>query len=162
MCGQIIAYQGGSTDAFHNAINWGQTTIDSAYVDGVSLTHGPAGSRQHIWTFTAALYEESPTFLPRLTCACTNTRYNWPYQVPAFIGTISVTLGILDLIQDLALILLMTLSGMVKDVAPSILVASLILLHGSRRHYHRLPVMTLKYVSAMVKQDSMRRILLLI
>ena len=87
VCGQIIAYQRGTTDAFHNAIDWNQTTIDSAYMDGVSLTHGPAGSRQHIWTFVAALYKDSPSFGSQLTCACTNTRYNWPYQVPAFIGS---------------------------------------------------------------------------
>ena len=27
------------------------------YIDGVSLTHGAAGSRQHIWSFAAARYE---------------------------------------------------------------------------------------------------------
>ena len=45
VCGQILAYQRGSLDAFNPFIAGSQTTIDSAYVDGVSLTHGPAGSR---------------------------------------------------------------------------------------------------------------------
>ena len=31
------------------------------YIDGVSLTHGAAGSRQHIWSFVAALYEDDET-----------------------------------------------------------------------------------------------------
>ena len=31
--------------------------IDSYYVDGVSLTYGGAGSRQHIWTFAAGITE---------------------------------------------------------------------------------------------------------
>ena len=29
-------------------------TIDSYYVDGISITHGPPGSRQHVWTFAAS------------------------------------------------------------------------------------------------------------
>ena len=46
VCGRITAYQVGSTDDFSN------NNINSAYVDGVSLTHG--NPRQHIWTFAAA------------------------------------------------------------------------------------------------------------
>ena len=42
--------------------------------DGVSLTHGAAGSRQHIWSFVAALYEEETRF-PHLCCACTIPKY---------------------------------------------------------------------------------------
>ena len=45
VCGRITAYQFGSVDGFRNA------DIESAYVDGVILTHG--NSRQHIWTFAA-------------------------------------------------------------------------------------------------------------
>ena len=47
VCGRIIAYQVGATNAFEG------DSISSAYVDGVSLTHG--NPRQHIWTFAAAL-----------------------------------------------------------------------------------------------------------
>ena len=46
VCGKIIGYQQESPDAFHG----GQTTIDSHYVDGISLTHGNS-PRKHIWTF---------------------------------------------------------------------------------------------------------------
>ena len=46
VCGRITAYQFGIVDDFLN------TNINSAYVDGVSLTHGIP--RQHIWTFAAA------------------------------------------------------------------------------------------------------------
>ena len=49
VCGKITAYQVGSTDDFRVIIN---DNINSAYVDGVSLTHG--NTRQHIWTFAAA------------------------------------------------------------------------------------------------------------
>ena len=82
VCGRILAYQRGSTDAFQPFITAGQTTIDSVYVDGVSLTHGPAGSRQHIWTFAAGLSEQS-RYVSAL-CPCITS--SWPYQVPAFIG----------------------------------------------------------------------------
>ena len=84
--GRIIAYQRGSPDAFANYHIYGQTTIDSAYVDGVSLTHGPAGSRQHIWTFGAAVYEANNIYLTRDTCNCTNSQYSWPHQLPPFVG----------------------------------------------------------------------------
>ncbi len=84
VCGRILAYQRGSTDAFLNVIE-GYTSIDSAYVDGISVTHGPAGSRQHIWTFAAAVNEEDPSYSTESNCACTNTQYNWPHQVPSFI-----------------------------------------------------------------------------
>ena len=47
VCGRITAYQVGSPDDFIIS-----NDINSAYVDGVSLTHGT--SRQHIWTFAAA------------------------------------------------------------------------------------------------------------
>ena len=48
VCGRILAYQKGSTDAFYNSVILGYTSIESAYLDGVSLTYGLAGSRQHI------------------------------------------------------------------------------------------------------------------
>jgi len=48
MCGQILGYQYGHTDEFNSGY-----TIDSYYVDGVSITHGAPGSRQHVWTFAA-------------------------------------------------------------------------------------------------------------
>ena len=46
VCGRITAYQVGSPDDFIN------NNINSAYVDGVSLTQ--RNPRQHIWTFAAA------------------------------------------------------------------------------------------------------------
>ena len=84
VCGRILAYQRGSPDAFSAFIVGSQTTIDSAYVDGVSLTHGPAGSRQHIWTFAAAPSEDVRNDV-RSLCPCITS--SWPYQVPAFIGS---------------------------------------------------------------------------
>ena len=63
VCGRVIGYQYGSTDAFISS-----TSVDSRYVDGVSLTHG--NPRQHIWTFAAARDEVGS--VPRTNCPCTN------------------------------------------------------------------------------------------
>ena len=75
VCGRVIGYQYGIPEAF--------TSIDSKYVDGVSLTHGDP--RQHIWTFAAA-QDEVGTF-PSGNCPCINT--NQVAQTtppPAFVG----------------------------------------------------------------------------
>ena len=47
VCGRIIAYQFGTPNGF------GQQSIDSVYVDGISVTFGHP--RNHIWTFAAAI-----------------------------------------------------------------------------------------------------------
>ena len=53
VCGRVIGYQFGSTDAFgYLAVGH---TIDSYYVYGVNVTHG--APRNHIWTFAAGLSE---------------------------------------------------------------------------------------------------------
>ena len=86
VCGRVLAYQRGVGVGFYTALYEGRNTTDATYVSGVSLTHGPDGSRQHIWTFAAALDEQDPQFDGRYNCPCTNTNVTWPYQVPSFIG----------------------------------------------------------------------------
>ena len=54
VCGRVIGFADKSPNAFGHGV--GQS-IEGAYVDGVSLTHGPAAARQHIWTFAAGLFE---------------------------------------------------------------------------------------------------------
>ena len=66
VCGRIKAYQWGSTIAFYPYHSGYRTTIDGAYVDGVSVTHG--SPRQHIWTFAAGRSEDNPTWI--LSCPC--------------------------------------------------------------------------------------------
>ena len=85
VCGKVIAYQRGSTDAFSNSI-FVQRNPNDVYIDGVSLTHGVSGSRQHIWSFASALYEQDPNYQTRWTCPCTNTNYNWTHSTPSFVG----------------------------------------------------------------------------
>ena len=59
VCGSIRAYQYSTTDAFETYHDGRVSTINGAYVTGVSLTHGC--QRQHIWTFAAGSSEDLPT-----------------------------------------------------------------------------------------------------
>lgn len=86
VCGQILAYHKGYPEAFINSVHTGFDSIDDAYVDGISLTHGPVGSRQHIWTFAAAAYETNSNYQANYNCMCTNTNSSWPFQLPSFIN----------------------------------------------------------------------------
>ena len=80
VCGRITGYQYGTTDAFKSFVN-----LDSWYIDGVSLTHGPPGSRTHVWTFVSAWSETSP--YSYAICPCMFSNYSeWPYTVPTFVG----------------------------------------------------------------------------
>ena len=51
VCGRALGYQYGNPDAFRDE------TIDSSYVNGVSITHGAV--RDHIWTFAAGFSKDS-------------------------------------------------------------------------------------------------------
>ena len=68
VCGKFRAYRFGETSAFSTTVS-----IDTHYVDGISLTHGRP--RRHIWTFAAALDDTS-------LCPCNNETI----QTPGFVG----------------------------------------------------------------------------
>ena len=64
VCGKITAYHGGSLDAFDNLNRAARRySIDSNYVDGVSLTHGRS-PRRHLWTFAAGGWCPTHTAAP--------------------------------------------------------------------------------------------------
>ena len=84
VCGRVNAYQQGTTDAFNIAA--GPRTLEEIYVDGVSLTHGAPGPRQHIWTFAAANFRGGNYAETALNCDCTNTAFDWPYALPSFVN----------------------------------------------------------------------------
>jgi hypothetical protein len=77
--GRIRGYQVGSTDAFQSSAQG----INGQYVAGVSLTHGAAGRRQHIWTFAAGISEGTTGVHPNDACPCDTAP---PSVVPAFVG----------------------------------------------------------------------------
>ena len=78
VCGSIRAYQYGHIDAFEAYDDGRVTTIEGAYVAGVSLTHG--SPRQHIWTFAAGSYEEDDDVD---ACPCDTTI---SITIPPFVG----------------------------------------------------------------------------
>ena len=69
VCGRVIGYQDGSTDAFATSMD----NINCPYVDGVSVTHGMP--RTHIWTFAVGASEA--TVANHITnCPCANPAGN--------------------------------------------------------------------------------------
>ena len=81
VCGRIIGYQFSSTNAFGYISGSSPQSIDTYYVDGVSLTHG--NPRQHIWTFAAAHGETSS---PNFICPCTNNETASTAPPPDYVG----------------------------------------------------------------------------
>ena len=77
VCGRMRAYQKGLMSSFSPL----QTTVDSAYFSGVAVMHG--SPRQHVWTFTAGLWENGTGGLNAI-CPC--DRFGSVRYVPPFIG----------------------------------------------------------------------------
>ena len=80
VCGRIRGYQFGRTGAFYSSIHQG---INGYYVEGVSLTHGASGRRQHIWTFASGRSEVTIGLDTSATCPCDTAS---PRAAPAFVG----------------------------------------------------------------------------
>ena len=81
VCGRIRAYQYGAPSAFvgYNGRHR-QTTIDSAYFDGVAVMYG--SPRQHIWTFANGARENDTSYVFN-NCPCDTTGV---IPVPPFVG----------------------------------------------------------------------------
>ena len=76
VCGRMIGYQLSTPDAFGTGSS---QSIDSYYMDGLSVTHG--SPRQHIWSFVGGLDEMNPSFAcPCVTGSTTRNR------IPSFVG----------------------------------------------------------------------------
>ena len=83
VCGRALAYRFGYNYAFmgYHSSRQGKV-VDGQYVDGLSLTHGASGSRQHIWTFASGLYTgNSGRSFDRCPCDNGNT-----FLSPPFVG----------------------------------------------------------------------------
>ena len=62
VCGMVVGYQKGSTDAFA-VVNFSTRSIDDPYVDGVSITYNTP--RKHIWTYGIG-FSEKANHLPSI------------------------------------------------------------------------------------------------
>ena len=76
--GIVKGYQQGSPDAFHSPYN----TIDTAYIHGVSITHG--SPRRHLWTYAAGVSELYGS--EGLRCPCARSNPIDRTYVPPFVG----------------------------------------------------------------------------
>ena len=84
VCGRIFSYQIGAPEAFFRS----SRSINSLYVEGVSVTHG--NPRQHIWTFANGL-DEQGIYRPHnhqyyvSICPCVIGSTDGSY-IPSFVG----------------------------------------------------------------------------
>lgn len=78
--GKIVGYQFGSPDAFGASIN----NINSYYVDGISITHGQAPNRKHIWTYAIAVRQNVFAGAPDNKNTCPSTGSG--QAPPSFVG----------------------------------------------------------------------------
>ena len=84
VCGRVVGYQRGTTDAVDDTLEPGSHNynIDSHYVDDVSLTRG-LSPHEHIWTFMAGLQEE---LVNNFQCPC-NVDSVQASKVQSFVGS---------------------------------------------------------------------------
>ena len=81
VCGIVKGYQDTSPDAFE-PVSLGYNTIDTFYVDGVSITHG--SPRKHLWTYANGVSELYGGGQYR--CPCARSDPNDRTYVPTFVG----------------------------------------------------------------------------
>ena len=77
VCGRVRGYQYYYPEAFNSGTN----SIDSHYLEGISITHGTP--RTHIWSYVAGLTELSHT---NHRCPCARSDPTDRYLVPSFVG----------------------------------------------------------------------------
>ena len=78
VCGSVRGYQDYSPDAFNTFTD----SIDSHYIDGISITHG--NPRTHLWSYVAGLAEQSSDIPGR--CPCARSDPTDRSGVPSFVG----------------------------------------------------------------------------
>ena len=80
VCGRVVGYHVVSPDAFNYPIRFNPSfTTDDPYLDGVSITHGASGSRQHVWSFAGGLGDQA--FRDSYHCPCHGN-----VNPPSFVG----------------------------------------------------------------------------
>ena len=77
ICGRFSGYQVGTPDAFLNNQGLGYS-LETYYIDGVSITYGSVYNRQHVYTYAAGVMEFSSV----AACPCA-----WGTPPPAFLGS---------------------------------------------------------------------------
>ena len=76
ICGRVVGYQYATTNGFN------PKNINSAYVDGISITRG--SPYQHVWSFAAGLIDYYDKRKLKGTCPCSNGSID---EIPSFVGS---------------------------------------------------------------------------
>ena len=103
--------------AFFNAIHLNYSSLDTPYVEGVSLTHGPAGRRRHIWTFATALVNGDSYFFiltNTVTDPILTSTGHTPYPMIWDMTTSAIVME--RLLKIIIIIMKMMIYGMEKGV----------------------------------------------
>ena len=79
VCGRVRGYQYGYPEVFDS----GTSSIDSHYLDGISITHGIP--RTHLWSYVAG-YSEQYSSNTNYRCPCARPDPNDRSDVPSFVG----------------------------------------------------------------------------
>ena len=82
VCGRIVGYGYFLNTGFIFRPN----DIEQPYLDGVSLTHGEANSRTHIWSFVASIAQDTPASIDRMALCPCHPDFPTGAFVPSFIG----------------------------------------------------------------------------
>ena len=80
VCGKVIGYQVGFTDAAVERASSIKNIINTYYADGVSLTHG--NPREHIWTLMSGARDRRSTGGNKCPCGSID-----PSPAPSFVGS---------------------------------------------------------------------------
>ena len=80
VCGMLAGVGVGLADGFFRHSSDNMQSIEQNYMDGVSITYGPAGSRQHICSWSLALGHTR-----RSPCDTHNSNYQQPFP-PSVVG----------------------------------------------------------------------------
>ena len=78
VCGMVVAYQYGTTDAFSTST----TSINGVHLDGISITH--KSPRQHLWSYVVG---DAAVPTSRRSDVCPCTAVGTSATVPSFIGS---------------------------------------------------------------------------
>ena len=78
VCGRVRGYQYDSPDGFHT----GTDSIDSHYIDGISITHG--NPRTHLWSYVTGNTEQY--YITATRCPCARSDPTDRSDVPSFVG----------------------------------------------------------------------------
>ena len=86
VCGRVISYQYGSPSGFYTPRSGSNSSsIDHAYLEGVSITHG-SSPRKHIWSFANGLFEADGYDNNRHICPCASPNSQMQQYIPNFVG----------------------------------------------------------------------------